>query len=152
MDGKAVVIGSDHAGVELKQELKEMLEEEGYAVTDIGTYTSDSMDYPDLAEPLAREVLTRGIPGIVICGTGIGVSIAANKMRGIRAALCHDDMTARLCRQHNNANVLAMGARVLSAEQAKNIVRLFLTTDFEGGRHARRVDKLMALEKLADAD
>ncbi len=150
MEKKAVVMGSDHAGVALKQELRQMLEADGYEVTDIGTYTAESMDYPDLAEPLAQVVLTREIPGIIICGTGIGVSIAANKMHGIRAALCHDEMTARLCREHNNANVLAMGARVLTPDQAKSITRLFLTTPFAGGRHARRVDKLMALEKQAD--
>lgn len=146
MEEKAIVLACDHAGLELKQALRLMLEEQGYAVTDVGTYTSDSMDYPDLAQPLAKEVLTRKIPGIIICGTGIGVSIAANKMRGIRAALCHDDFTAQMCREHNDANVLAMGARVLSVEQAKKITLRFLGTAFAGGRHERRVEKLMDLE------
>ena len=98
MEKKEIVLACDHAGLEMKQAIREMLEADGYAVTDVGTYTADSMDYPDLAKPLAKEVLARSIPGIIICGTGIGVSIAANKMHGIRAALCHDEFTAQMCR------------------------------------------------------
>ena len=146
MGKKEIVLACDHAGLEMKQAIREMLEGEGYAVTDVGTYTADSMDYPDLAKPLASEVLSRSIPGVIICGTGIGVSIAANKMHGIRAALCHDEFTAQMCREHNNANVLAMGARVLSIDTAKKLVTIFLSTEFAGDRHERRVNKLMALE------
>ena len=150
MEKKAIVLACDHAGLDLKHEIQNMLEEKGYQITDVGTYTSDSMDYPDLARPFAKEVLSQQVPGIILCGTGIGVSIAANKMKGIRAALCHDEFTAQLCREHNNANVLAMGARVLSPEQAKKIVLVFLETDFAGGRHERRVHKLMELENQND--
>lgn len=146
MEKKEIVLACDHAGLEMKQAIREMLEGEGYTVTDVGTYTADSMDYPDLAKPLAEQVLSRSIPGIIICGTGIGVSIAANKMHGIRAALCHDEFTAQMCREHNNANVLAMGARVLSIDTAKKLTNIFLKTEFAGDRHARRVEKLMALE------
>ena len=146
MGKKEIVLACDHAGLEMKQAIREMLEGEGYAVTDVGTYTADSMDYPDLEKPLASEVLSRLIPGVIICGTGIGVSIAANKMHGIRAALCHDEFTAQMCREHNNANVLAMGARVLSIDTAKKLVTIFLSTEFAGDRHERRVNKLMALE------
>lgn len=148
MSEKEVVLACDHAGINLKKSISKMLIAVGYSVTDIGTYTEDSMDYPDLAVPFAYEVLTKQIPGIIICGTGIGVSIAANKIKGIRAALCHDLFTAELSRQHNNANVLALGARVLDTETAIEIVNKFLTTSFEGGRHEKRVKKLMALENL----
>ena len=146
MEKKAIVLACDHAGLDLKNDIRSLLEEKGYSIVDVGTYSSESMDYPDLARPFAQEVLSQNIPGIIICGTGIGVSIAANKMNGIRAALCHDEFTAQMCREHNNANVLAMGARVLTPEQARKITLRFLETPFAGGRHKRRVQKLMDLE------
>ncbi len=152
MEKKAIVLACDHAGLDLKNVLHAMLEEKGYSVIDVGTDSPESMDYPDLARPFAKEVLTRKIPGIILCGTGIGVSIAANKMNGIRAALCHDEFTAQMCREHNNANVLAMGARVLSPEQARKITLRFLETAFAGGRHERRVKKLMELENHPQID
>lgn len=142
-----VVIGCDHAGFELKRTIINNLAEDGYDVIDCGTYSSDSVDYPDIAEKVAAEVLTHRIPGIIICGTGIGISIAANKMHGIRAALCENIYTARLAREHNDANVVALGARVVGAGLAVEIVKTFLSTDFQAGRHLRRVDKITGLEK-----
>ncbi|MBO8157971.1 ribose 5-phosphate isomerase B [Thermosyntropha sp.] len=142
-----VAIGNDHAGVALKEEIAAFLRQEGYEVINCGTDTFDSVDYPDIAEKVAEEVLKQNIPGIIICGTGIGISIAANKIPGIRAALCNDLFTARMTRKHNNANILALGARVIGAGLAVEIVREFLNTDFEGGRHQARVEKISAIEK-----
>ena len=143
-----ITIGSDHGAVELKEEVKKVLAEfEGVEFKDVGTFGTDSVDYPDIAEKVCADVTSGAADrGIVLCGTGIGISIAANKIHGIRCALCHDDYTAQMSRKHNDANVLAMGGRVLGFGVAGRIVRAWLTTDFEGGRHARRVDKIMALE------
>jgi len=147
MNNKTAVIGSDHAGFELKERIKEHLKQIGYEVVDEGTSSSDSVDYPDFAAKTASESLKRACVGIVICGTGIGASIAANKVKGIRAALCHDGYTAIYARRHNNANVLALGGRVIGVDLAIQIVDLFLGTEFDGGRHQRRIDKISKLEE-----
>ncbi len=138
-----IAIGNDHAGVELKNIIKEHLRKQGYEVMNVGTDTLDSVDYPDIAKEVAKAVLEEKVQyGIIICGTGIGISISANKIKGIRAALAHNEFTARLSRMHNNANVIALGARVIGDELAKACVDAFISTEFEGGRHARRVCKI----------
>ena len=143
-----ITIGSDHGAVDLKEAVKKVLAEfEDVEFKDIGTFGTDAVDYPDIAEKVCADVVSGAADrGIVLCGTGIGISIAANKIHGIRCALCHDDYTATLSRKHNDANVLAMGGRVLGFGVASRIVRLWLTTNFAGGRHERRVNKIMALE------
>lgn len=141
-----IAIGSDHAGVQLKQDLIAMLALEGYDTIDCGAYNEDSVDYPDIAEKVAREVLQKNILGIVVCGTGIGISIAANKIFGIRAALCNDLLAARLAREHNDANILAIGSRITGCGLAEEIVKTFIKTSFAAGRHIRRVEKITALE------
>ena len=143
-----ITIGSDHGAVELKEEVKKVLAEfEGVEVKDVGTFGTASVDYPDIAEKVCADVVSGAADrGIVLCGTGLGISIAANKIHGIRCALCNDVYSARMSREHNNANVLAMGGRVTGFGPAGEIVRTWMTTDFVGGRHARRVDKIMALE------
>ena len=148
MDDKKIAIGSDHAGFELKEQIKKLLETEGYAITDFGTNSSDSVDYPLIAKALATSVSTKNPSrGILICGTGIGMSIAANKVKGIIAANCFDAETAKLARLHNNSNVLTLGGRILSLDTAKDIVKVWLETDFEGGRHQRRIQEIRDLEK-----
>ena len=138
-----VALACDHAGLEMKNALIPVLAEFGLTALDVGTYTLDSVDYPDFADRLAEALADgRATRGIVVCGSGIGISIAANRHRHIRAALCHNSTEARLSRQHNDANVIALGARTIGPEVALECVRTFLTTDFEGGRHARRVGKL----------
>lgn len=142
-----IALGCDHGGYELKQYLIPVLEEMGHTCEDFGCHSLDSCDYPDFGAPAARAVAEgRCDRGIVICTTGIGISIAANKIRGIRCAHCADSFQAELTRRHNNANMLALGAGFTGKEMAKRIVEVFLSTEFEGGRHARRVDKVMALE------
>lgn len=143
MSPKMIAIGADHAGFELKRVLKGELAGLGYSVTDLGTDDEESVDYPDFADSVATEVSSgRMKRGVLICGSGIGMSIAANRHPGVRAALCHDEDSARLAREHNDANILVMGARSIGEEQAKTCLRIFLETEFEGGRHARRVAKL----------
>ena len=144
-----IVIGCDHGALALKDEVKKVLAEyPDVEVNDVGTFTEDSVDYPDIAEKVCAEITSgRSERGIVLCGTGIGISIAANKIHGIRAALCNDVYSAKMSRQQNNANVLAMGGRVTGFGPADEIVRAWLTTEFEGGRHERRVNKIMALEE-----
>lgn len=140
---ETIAIAADHAGYDLKSALIPELRALGYEVLDLGTGGHESVDYPDFAEALAQAIEGgRAKRGVLICGTGIGVATAANRHRSIRAAVCHDGTTARLARQHNDANVLALGGRVLGAEVAKDCLRIFLSTEFEGGRHARRVAKL----------
>ena len=135
-----LVIGNDHAGVDLKNMIKEHLRKQGHEVINIGTNTLDSVDYPDIAKELSKYILKgKAQYGILICGTGIGISISANKVEGIRAALAHNEFTAKLSRLHNNANVIALGARVIGDELAKACVDTFIGTEFEGGRHAKRV-------------
>ena len=142
-----LVIASDHGGLDLKREIMEHLRQRGVAFEDIGTYTAESCNYPEYAEKAARGVADGTYErGILVCGTGIGMSLAANKVRGIRCALCSDCFSAEMCRAHNDANMLALGGRVLWPELAKRIVDLFLDTEFLGGRHANRVAMVMALE------
>ena len=143
MPSETVVIAVDHAGFELKATIKEQLSAMGYAILDLGTSGPEAVDYPDFAQAVAAAI-TEGLAqrGVLVCGSGIGMSIAANRHSGIRAALCHDADAARLSRRHNDANVLVMGARVIGAEAAKACVEAFFTTDFEAGRHVRRVEKL----------
>ncbi|MBV1893524.1 MAG: ribose 5-phosphate isomerase B [Ilumatobacteraceae bacterium] len=142
-----IAIGSDHAGYELKQHLVELLEGLNYAVDNQGTNSTESVDYPEICAGVGRTVRDgRADFGIVLGGSGQGEQLAANKVRGVRAALCNCLYTARMAREHNNANVLSMGARVVGEGLAEEIVQTFLATDFEGGRHARRVDQLTQLE------
>lgn len=136
---ETIVFGSDHAGIGLKNVLKEYLAARFQAI-DVGTHSQDSCDYPHFAGELAREVLARKTLGILICGSGIGVSITANRFPGIRAALCANEYMARMSRMHNDANVLCMGERIIGVDLAKSITDVFLSTQFEGGRHQRRVD------------
>lgn len=137
-----VVIASDHAGYDLKAELAAFIKELGHEVEDVGTHDTCSVDYPDFGHALAKKVLEEGCKGVLICGTGIGISIAANRHPGVRAALCTTMFHAMMARQHNDANVVALGARVTGGGLACEIVRAFLETEFEGGRHQRRIDKI----------
>ncbi len=144
-----VAIGSDHGGFALKEILRKAIADElGWEVHDCGTHSgTDAVDYPDFAAAVGREVASgRAARGIVIDAAGIGSTMAANKIAGVRCALCHDDMTVNNAREHNDANLLALGARIVNRGAAVRMVRLFLTTDFAGGRHERRVHKIMALE------
>ena len=147
--GMAVIaLGADHAGWPLKEVVKAWLDGRGDEVVDFGTYTADSVDYPDYATLVADAVSSgRAERGILVCGTGIGMSIAANKVAGVRAAPCADAYTARMAREHNDTNVLALGARLTAAADAIEIVRVWLETAFAGERHARRVEKLAAIER-----
>jgi len=143
MPREPVAIAADHAGFSLKEALKPELEAQGCGVLDLGTDGLDSVDYPDFADRLADALAGgRAHRGVIICGTGIGIAIAANRHSHIRAAVCHDETSTRLARQHNDANVLALGARLIGLETAKACLRVFLATDFENGRHRRRVAKL----------
>ena len=140
---ETIAVAADHAGVSMKGELASELSSLGFDVLDLGTNGPESVDYPDYANMLAETMRACKVKrGVLVCGTGIGVSIAANRHPGIRAALCHDAVTARLARQHNDANVLVLGARTTDLEVAKDCLRIFLNTPFEGGRHAIRVAKL----------
>ena len=144
---KKIAIAADHGGFDLKAIIIDYLEAEGYEVLNLGTDTADSVDYPEYGKKCGEAVVAGEADyGIVICGTGIGISIAANKVKGVRAALCTNEYMAEMTRRHNNANILAMGARVIGSELAKNIVKKFLNTDFEGGRHERRVNLISAME------
>lgn len=141
-----IAIGSDHAGFERKKEIIEHLQSFGHTVLDLGTFSKDSMDYPDIAVEVAEKVAQNLVErGILICGSGIGVSIVANKTEGVRAANCVNEEMARLSRQHNNANVLALGERLVDKTTALNLVDIFLSTPFEGGRHEQRVSKIHGL-------
>lgn len=145
---KKIFIGADHGGFELKTELCDYLTTQFVEFEDLGIYSSDSVDYPDIASKVCNLVnKDNNSFGVLICGTGVGISIAANKHRNIRAALCHDTYTAKMARAHNDANVLCMGGRIIGKEVAKEILSVFLSVDFEGGRHKRRLDKITDLEK-----
>lgn len=142
-----IVLGSDHAGFELKQHIKQFLTQKGYEIKDLGCDSPKSVDYPLFGELAAREVADGMADyAIIVCGTGLGISMAANKVRGIRAALCTNEYMARMARLHNDANVLALGSRVVGAGLAEAIVDTFLSTAFEGGRHAGRVKLIMDIE------
>ncbi len=143
-----ISLGSDHAGLELKLAIKEHLEKEGYSVIDEGTYSEDSCDYADFAAKVAHDVINKKADfGILCCGTGEGISIAANKVKGIRCGIGYDLEVSKLTRQHNNANMIAFGARFMKTEDVLTRVDAFLTTPFEGGRHEKRIEKIAALEK-----
>jgi ribose 5-phosphate isomerase B len=143
MSGKPIAVASDHAGYDLKAALAEELGALGYEVVDLGTDGPESVDYPDFAKVMIGAIIDGRVErGVLVCGTGVGISIAANRHPGIRAALCHNETTARLAREHNDANVLALGARIVGVEVAKDCLKAFLTTEFAGGRHAKRVAKL----------
>lgn len=145
---KMIALGSDHGGLALKKEIMKHLDEKGIAYKDFGTYSQDSCDYPVYGEEVGKAVVSGEYEsGIVICGTGIGISIAANKVKGVRAALCHDCYSAEYTRRHNNANVLALGGRVIGDGHALKIVDIFLNTEFEGGRHAKRVELISKIEE-----
>lgn len=143
-----IIIGADHAGYELKEKIKKYLIAGGFDVTDVGTANNDLVDYPEFAEKVGLGVSEGGFDrGILFCGSGIGMAIAANKLKNVRAATGNDLYSARLSREHNDANVLAIGSRLVSAQLAEEIVDLWLNTEFEGGRHQRRIDKISELEK-----
>jgi ribose 5-phosphate isomerase B len=142
-----IALGADHAGVQLKADIKKFLDERGVPYTDFGTNTTDSVDYPDFAETVARAVADGSHErGLLFCGSGIGMAMAANKVPGVRAASVVDDVSTRLSREHNDANVLALGERLTPVETARQLVATFLDTPFGGGRHQRRVDKISALD------
>lgn len=144
---RRVAVATDHAGVAYKNNMVTQLKDMGYEVKDCGAHDEQSVDYPDFAKLVAREVLSmEDTLGLLICGTGIGMSIAANKCKGIRAALCHSEYEAQMARNHNDANIICIGARTMELETARRVVAKFLESEFEGGRHARRVDKMMAFE------
>ncbi|MBQ3088763.1 MAG: ribose 5-phosphate isomerase B [Clostridia bacterium] len=143
-----IAIGNDHVAVELKNHITKYVEAKGYEVVNFGTDSSESCDYPIYGEKVAKAVAGGECDlGILICGTGIGISLAANKVKGIRAAVCSEPYSARLTRQHNNANIIAFGARVVGQAMAEMIVEEFLNAEYEGGRHQRRVDMITAIEK-----
>ncbi|MDR5587725.1 MULTISPECIES: ribose 5-phosphate isomerase B [Clostridium] len=142
-----LAIGCDHGGFELKQEIIKFLESEGHEVKDFGTHSTESCDYPDIALPVAEAVVAKEFElGILVCGTGIGIGIAANKVAGIRAALCSDTFSAHATRQHNNANILTLGQRVVGTGLALDIVKTFISSKFEGDRHQKRIDKISEIE------
>ena len=144
-------MGADHAGFRAKETIKKYLEGAGYRVDDVGTHSEESVDYPDFARAVGERVVA-GIDdlGVLVCGTGIGVSIAANKVEGIRAALAHDSLTARRAREHNDANVLALGGKVVGEDEAIAIVQEFLSAQFAGGRHQRRIDKINEMDRVRE--
>ena len=143
-----IALGSDHGGLELKESIKELLRERGVAVVDCGTDNGNSVDYPDFGEKVARKISSGEVEkGILFCGTGIGMSIVANKYPRVRAALVTDAFMAQMAKEHNNANILVLGGRVLDADKARSMVTIWLDTTFEGGRHQGRLDKITALER-----
>ena len=143
-----IALGADHAGFQVKEALKAWLIEQGYQVVDYGTHSPESVDYPDYAAEVAEAVADQKVErGVLVCGTGIGMAITANKVPGVRAALCSDLYTARASREHNDANVLTLGGRLMGPEMAVEMLRMWLETDFAGGRHRRRVDKIADLER-----
>ena len=143
-----IAIANDHAAVEMKQEIMEYLRELGHEVPDYGTNSHDSCHYPDFGEKVGRVVAAGEADcGVLICGTGVGISIAANKVKGVRAAVCSEPTTARLVKEHNNANIIAFGARIVGIETAKDIVKAYLDAEFMGGRHQTRVDMIHAIEE-----
>lgn len=143
-----IAIGSDHGGFHLKSSIVDYVKSLGHEVKDFGTYSEESCDYPDISQAVAKEIVNGNYDrGILICGTGIGIGIAANRIPGIRAALCHDTFSAQASRAHNNANILTMGERVIGQGLAMEIVRVWLESEFEGGRHERRINKIEAVNE-----
>ena len=148
MDKLKIAIGSDHAGREMKEDLKEFLQSIGVEVVDMGVNDDKSVDYPDYGIPLAERVSKGEVPkGVLVCGTGIGMSILANKFKGVRAALVNDVFTARMAKEHNDANILVIGGRIVGKGLAREMLKTWLETRFEGGRHQTRLDKITELEK-----
>jgi ribose 5-phosphate isomerase B len=146
-----IVVGSDHAGFRAKETIKQYLQGAGYLVDDVGTHSEESVDYPDYGKAVGERVAAgTDSLGIALCGTGIGISIAANKVEGIRAALAHDSLTARRAREHNDANVLALGGKVVGEDEAIAIVQEFLAAQFAGGRHQRRIDKISVMDRARE--
>jgi ribose 5-phosphate isomerase B len=146
-----IAVGSDHRGVHVKRRIVGFLQERGHEVTDVGTESGDSVDYPDFALPVAEKVSRGQVDrGILICGTGLGMAIAANKIPGVRATPVHDDLTAELSRSHNDSNVLCLSADLLGQPLIDHIIEIWLKTEFQGGRHARRIDKITAIERNHD--
>ncbi len=143
-----IAVGCDHGGFELKQTIMEHLSKKNIEVKDYGTYSEESCDYPEFGQKVGEAVVSKECDlGIIVCGTGIGISISANKVPGVRAALCSDTFSAHATREHNNANILALGARVVGKGLALDIVDTFLNSEFQGGRHERRIDKITEIEK-----
>ena len=143
-----IAIGNDHAAVELKQEMKEYLESKGHQVVDLGVNSTESCNYPEYGEAVGRAVVAGDVDcGVLICGTGVGISIAANKVKGVRAAVCSEPVTARLVKEHNNANIIAFGARIVESETAKAILDAYLGAEFLGGRHQTRIDMIHEIEE-----
>jgi len=143
-----IALGTDHRGYPAKEKIKPLLAQLGYEVADFGTDSPKAYDYPDVVDPVARAVATGDADrAILLCGTGLGTSIAANKICGIRAALCHDELTAQMSRQHNDANILCLPADLIGEALMRRIIEIWLQTPFEGGRHSRRVQKIMAIER-----
>jgi ribose 5-phosphate isomerase B len=143
MTNKIIPIGADHAGFKLKEKVKSYLSSKGYELRDFGCYSEDSIDYPDFGHPVANMVEENsGMLGILICGSGNGINMTANKHQGVRSALCWKKEIAELARQHNNANIIALPARFITEEEAIEMIDVFLTTEFEGGRHQKRIDKI----------
>ena len=148
MSNKKIILGSDHAGFELKEEIKKFLEELGYEYDDLGTNSKESCDYPETALKVAKKVIETGSKGILVCGSGLGEVIVANKVKGIRAANCFNEYTAKTSRDHNDSNILCLGARILKTDEAKNITKIFLTTEFsKEERHRRRVKQITQIEE-----
>ena len=148
MDTKTIAIASDHAGREMKEDLKEFLESIDVDVVDMGVNDDKSVDYPDYGIPLAEKVSKGEVPrGVLVCGTGIGMSILANKFKGVRAALVSDVFTARMAKEHNNANILVIGGRIVGKGLAREMLKTWIEAKFEGGRHQSRLDKITELEK-----
>ncbi len=142
-----IALGADHAGLELKEKVREYLVSQGYEVEDLGTHSPQPVDYPDYAEKVAARVAAKAVAfGVLVCGTGLGVAMAANKVPGIRAAPCNDTISARLAREHNDANVLTLGGRLTDEATARKILDTWLATPFAGGRHERRVEKIAAID------
>jgi ribose 5-phosphate isomerase B len=146
-----IVVGSDHAGFRAKETIKKYLQGAGYLVEDVGTHSEESVDYPDYAKAVGERVAAANDAlGVVVCATGIGVSIAANKVEGIRAALAHDSLTARRARAHNDANVIALGGKIVGEDEVIAIVTEFLGAQFAGGRHQRRIDKITEMDRVRE--
>lgn len=151
MEMKKIALACDHAGFELKEDMKEYLTQAGFEVNDLGTHSTESVDYPDYALAAARAVAGgEADQALLVCGTGIGMAIAANKVAGIRAANCPESYCARMAREHNDANILTIGARVIGIEIARSIVEVFFNTEFSGGKHGRRLEKIAQAESRED--
>ena len=143
-----IILGADHGGYELKNSIAEWLKTQGHEIKDIGTFSPDSVDYPDYAKIVGEEVVKGNFDkGILVCGSGVGIAIAANKVKGVRAVLCHDVVMARLSREHNDTNIITMGGRFIAKDLAYEILNVWLNTGFSGGRHARRIEKISSLEE-----